>query len=417
MSNSIDLSVKLADVTFRNPFIVGAGPSAKCVDHLRQAEDAGWAGASLKLAIEPFPYINWPPRYRWLNKSKLHIFTAETRLTAGEALKLLEEGRKATRELVLIPTITYDGGDYEGWAKLAKRFEDAGAQVIELNMCCPNMSFNMTTSGESTEKATGASLGSDLVELPRVVKTIVQAVNVPIIVKLTPEGGKIAQAAYQSIKAGAAAVGGVANRLGIPDIDIEDPMGTIYRLQDHLTLGCLSGPWIRPLALRDTYEMRYFLNRHGMDAFVLGSGGVTDLASTVEQIMVGADAVWICTETMIRGFDWLPKVIDELQAYMKRKGYRTIRDFRDLLHRNIKSADELVLYQGHAKVDLGKCNSCGMCWNIGHCPAISHPGDVTTIDVASCLGCSTCVDVCPRKALSMVQGPRLVAEGVASSRR
>ncbi|MCK7530870.1 MAG: hypothetical protein MZV63_07380 [Marinilabiliales bacterium] len=40
----------------------------KCLDHLRQAEDAGWAGASLKLAIEPFPYINWPPRYRWLRK-------------------------------------------------------------------------------------------------------------------------------------------------------------------------------------------------------------------------------------------------------------------------------------------------------------------------------------------------------------
>jgi dihydroorotate dehydrogenase/Pyruvate/2-oxoacid:ferredoxin oxidoreductase delta subunit len=410
MSDAIDISVKMGDVTFRNPFLVGAGPTVKCLDHLRQAEDTGWAGASLKLAIEPFPYINWPPRYRWLKKPKLHIFSAEPRLTPKEALQLLEEGRRVTREMVLIPTITYDGEDNEGWAKMAKRFEDAGAHVIELNMCCPNMSFNLTTSGERTEKATGASLGSDLVELPKVVRKIVEAVKVPIIVKLTPEGGKIAQAAYQSIKAGAAAVGGVANRLGIPDIDIHDPMGTIYRLQDNITLGCLSGPWIRPLALRDTYEMRFFLNRMGMNPFVLGSGGVSDLSSAVQQIMVGADAVWICTETMLRGFNWLPKMIDDLKAYMKKMDFKRISDFRDLLHRNIKPANELSLYHGHAQVDLDKCTSCELCWNIGHCSAITHPNRTTTIDAAICLACSTCVDVCPRGALSIVKGKSIPAE-------
>ena len=129
--------------------------------------------------------------------------------------------------------------------------------------------------------------------------------------------------------------------------------------------------------------------------------------------MVGADAVWICTETMLRGFDWLPKVIDELEAYRKEMGFKKIRDFRDLLHRNIKSANELALYKGHAEVDLEKCNSCGLCWNIGHCPAISHPEDVTTIDAAGCLACSICVDVCPRKAIGMVKGERLTAESTA----
>jgi len=119
----------MGDVTFRNPFIVGAGPTVKCLDHLRQAEDAGWAGASLKLAIEPFPYINWPPRYRWLRKNRLHIFSAEARLTPNESLKLLEEGRRVTKDLVLIPTITYDGEDDEGWAVMAKRFEEAGAML------------------------------------------------------------------------------------------------------------------------------------------------------------------------------------------------------------------------------------------------------------------------------------------------
>jgi dihydroorotate dehydrogenase/Pyruvate/2-oxoacid:ferredoxin oxidoreductase delta subunit len=400
MSEALDISVKLGDITMRNPFIVGSGPTVKTVDHIRQAEDSGWGGVSVKLAIDPVPYLSLPPRYRWLRKEKLHIFTAEERLTPGASLKVLEEARKVTKDIIIFPNITYDGEDPEGWVKLAKRFEDAGAHGIELNMCCPNMSFNLTTTGETTEKATGASLGSDLVELPKVVKKIVDGVNIPVVVKLTPEGGNIAQAAWQSLAVGAAAVGGVANRLGIPDIDIRNPMGTIYRLQDSITLGCLSGPWIRPLALRDTYEMRIF---NGPEPFILGSGGVSDLSSAVQQIMTGADAVWICTETMIRGFDWMPKLIDDLKSYMKDMGYNNIRDMRDVLHKNIKDASGLKVYDGYAKVNLDKCTSCGLCWNIGHCSSITHPRGITTINEETCAACSTCVDVCAPKAIEMVQ--------------
>ncbi len=402
-SGDVDISVKMGNLKLKNPFIVGSGPTVRTVEQILEAEENEWAAASLKLTIDPIPYINLPQRYRWLRRQKLHIFTAEKRLTPDEALYVLERAKRVTKEILLFPNITYDGEDYEGWAKLAKRFEDAGADAIELNMCCPNMSFNLTASGERTEKATGASLGSDLEELPKVVKIVADAVKIPVIVKLTPEGGKIAQAAYLSMEAGAIAVGGVANRLGIPDIDIRQPMKSIYRLQDQITLGCLSGPWIRPLALRDTYEMRFFMNKMGRDAFIIGSGGVSDLSSAVQQIMVGADAVWICTETMIKGFDWLPKMIDDLKNYMRDMGFSSIRDMRGILFKNIAAADELRIQDGYAVVDLDRCNACSLCWNIGHCDAITHPDDVTTIDSDRCLACSTCVDVCPRGAISIVK--------------
>ncbi|HOV39522.1 MAG TPA: hypothetical protein PLG79_12410, partial [Spirochaetales bacterium] len=162
MSDSFDLSVRLGGVKLENPFLVGSGPTVKNVDQIKAAADNGWAGASVKLAIDPFPYLNFPPRYRWLKKEKIHIFTAEKRLTAEEALAVVEEGRKARENFVLIPTLTYDGEDYEGWGKLAKRFVDAGARVLELNMCCPNMSFNLSNTGVKTQKSTGASLGNDL---------------------------------------------------------------------------------------------------------------------------------------------------------------------------------------------------------------------------------------------------------------
>jgi len=53
MADSVDLSVQLGPLTLRNPFIVGSGPTAREVDQVKAAEDAGWAAACLKLTIDP----------------------------------------------------------------------------------------------------------------------------------------------------------------------------------------------------------------------------------------------------------------------------------------------------------------------------------------------------------------------------
>ncbi|MFQ3620949.1 MAG: 4Fe-4S binding protein, partial [Spirochaetales bacterium] len=355
-----------------------------------------------KLALEPFPYLSFPPRYRWFRKQGYHMFTAEKRLTTQEALKLLEQGRAATNDqFILLPNITYDGEDYEGWGHIAKQFEEAGAHAIELNLCCPNMSYNVASTGDATVKKTGASLGNDLEVLPRVIEAVVSFVSVPVIAKFSPEGNQLAAASYRALQAGASAVGHAGNRLGIPEIDIRKPLKSIYRLQDQITLGCMSGPWLRPLALRDTYQMRKAL---GKEACIIASGGVSDMESAVHQILVGADAIWICTETMLRGFSFLPKLLSELKSYMQEMGYTSIYDFRDLLHKNIVSAQDLKIHSGYAMVDYVKCSRCGLCFRIGHCEAISptiegHP----QIDTDKCLACSTCVDLCPKGAFSMQQ--------------
>ena len=395
---SVDLSVTLKGIKFRNPFLVGSGPTVKNLDQIKAAADSGWAGASIKLAIDPFPYLDLPPRYRWLAREKLHIFTAEKRLTAAQSLSLLEESRKVRDDFIVIPTLTYDGEDYEGWGRLAKRFVEAGARIIELNMCCPNMSFNVSNTGVQTKKCTGASLGNDFENLPKVVRIVTEAVSVPVIVKLCPDGNQIGFASRIAITAGAAAVGNSANRLGIPDIDILHPGDSIYRLQDEITLGCLSGPWARPLALRDTYQMRTAL---GPEAFIIGSGGISDLSSAVQQIMTGCDAVWICTETMLRGFDWLAKTLDELEKYMSAMGYASVRDFRDILLGNIVSAQDLTIHKGYAEVDAEKCTACGSCLKIGHCDALRLDKGKARVDTSHCLACSTCADVCPRRAIRM----------------
>lgn len=398
------MPLEVAGLKYRNNFVVGSGPATKTLDMIKDIERWGWGGASLKLAIDP-TYISKPPRYRWLKKLKYHAFTAETRLTFDEGLRLMEAARKAVSELILYANMSYAGeaGD-EGWIQMAKKYEAAGAHVIELNMCCPNMSFNVESSGGQTRVVSGASVGSNPAIVSKTALAVQKAVNIPVFVKLTPEGGKIAEVAKACFDNGIASVGSTGNRLAIPDFDIDNPEQGICHLQDEPTLACFSGPWIKPLALRDVYEMR---KQCHPDNMVMGSGGIERWNDAVQMIMCGADFVQICTGVMIKGPKILPKIVKNIRQFMEQKGYDNYMDFRGVVVPRITPTDQLTLYQGHAEVDEDKCTGCTLCADIGHCYAITMQDEKAKIAVEDCTGCSTCTDVCPVNAVAMQQLDRI----------
>ncbi len=398
------LPVKIGDIELKNPFIVASGPTAKRIDQLELAEKCGWGAASIKQTFNPVPYINYQPRYRWLKKEKLHTFTAEYRLDMESGLRLVEAARKKIKEMVIIANYSYVKGDLEGWQEAARRFEAAGAQILELNFCCPNMSFNVDVSeraSKETRPSSGASMGQDEDSVRLVLEKTREVTHLPLIAKITPEGGRIAEVSRVAYKSGAAAVCSVANRLGIPPIDIRNYKKPIYNLQGENTMGCLSGPWIKPLALRDVFEIRKLV---GLGPHINGTGGVSSMEDAVEMMMCGADSIGICTQTMIAGFGFLEKWMKSLKEYMKEMGFQKLRDFRDLLIQEIKSAADLTVWAGYARVDPEKCSSCGMCVEIGHCNAILLTDASAEINPDLCQGCSTCIDICPKKAIQMVEG-------------
>jgi dihydroorotate dehydrogenase len=224
---------EVAGLKFRNPFLVASGPATKHITQLVEAERCGWGGASLKLAIEPAPYINLDPRYRWWKQKQYLAFSAEKRLTLDEALRLIEKGRKQTKELIILANIAYTGDKgMDGWLDMARRFVEAGAHGLELNMCCPNMSFNLKVSGEQEHTVqSGASLGQNAEIVGMATSIISEAVDVPVFVKLTPEGGRIGEVAQACFENGASVVGTTANRLAIPEFDINDPRRGPFRFQ------------------------------------------------------------------------------------------------------------------------------------------------------------------------------------------
>jgi dihydroorotate dehydrogenase/NAD-dependent dihydropyrimidine dehydrogenase PreA subunit len=396
------MSFEVAGLKFRNPFVVASGPATKHITQLVEAERCGWGGASLKLAIEPAPYINLEPRYRYWKQERYLAFSAEKRLGLEEALRLTEQGRKQTRELVILANITYTGEKgMDGWVDMARRFVAAGAHGLELNMCCPNMSFNLKVSGEQEHTAqSGASLGQNAEIVGMATRIIADAVDVPVFVKLTPEGGRIAEVAQACFENGASVVGTTANRLAIPEFDIHNPRRGPLPFQVEPSVTCFSGGWLKPLALRDVFEIR---KKVGPAFCILGTGGVRNYVDAVQMMMCGADMIGICTEVMLGGFGILSGLLKNIEKFMARHSYRTYRDFRDMAVEAITPADTLTLKQVYAQIEPELCDGCGRCERIGHCYAITLQDQKAIVDPRKCTGCSTCQDLCHAGAISFVE--------------
>ncbi len=344
-----DMPVDIAGVRFRNPFYVSSGPTTMNIEQLEKIRDTGWGGASLKLTVYPLPYINREPRYGYYEDEGFLVFTAEKRLVLDELLELIKLAKERTPELVIFANITYAGEEGPaGWVKMAKQCEAAGADIIELNMCCPNMSFNVEVSGDDTGgPKTGASMGKNLSVAQEVVQDVKAALNIPLFVKLTPEGGEIGRVAKSAFESGADAVGGAANRLGIPPLNLENPVESEYYLQKEIGMACMNGPWLKPLAKRDVYEIR---KQAGPEKTITATGGVETWQDAVEMAMSGADLVGLCTATLVHGFGFFPHFMKGLKNYMDSNDYTTFRDMRDIIVPAITAAPDLTIYPGHARV-------------------------------------------------------------------
>ena len=345
------IPVTVAGVTFKNPFYVASGPTTKSVRQLVEIERTGWAAASIKLSIDPAPYINRKPRYSLFKDRNALAFTAEKRLTFEQGLQLIRDAKPQLHDLKLMANITYAGDNgTAGWVNMAKKFEEAGADIIELNMCCPNMSYNLEmTSGGSQHaaKQTGASMGQHAEIAAEIVRAIKKELHIPLFVKLTPEGGQIAHVAKALYEAGADAVGGTGNRLGMPPINLDDPGAAAFHLQDELSMGCYCSSWLKPLAQRDTYEIRKVC---GLEPPIMAAGGITNWRDAVEMVLCGGTLLGVCAETLISGYDIVRPMIAGLHEYMQSHNYSDLSQMRGLIVPEVKTATDVTLYAGYAHI-------------------------------------------------------------------
>lgn len=202
-----------------------------------------------------------------------------------------------------IPVIVSIAGntvdEYEKLAKMVGAL--GGVDAVELNISCPNV------------KAGGAVFGSDAGMAAEVTAKTRLATSKPLIVKLTPNVGDIASVAVACDRAGADAISLINTVLGMA-VDIETGRPRLGAV-----VGGLSGPAIRPIAVRMVYQVA-----QAVDVPVIGMGGISGPADALEFIIAGATAVSVGTASFVDPQAPI-KVIEGIDEYLEARRVDSVK--------------------------------------------------------------------------------------------
>ena len=233
--------VEYAGIKLKNPFVVASGPPAT-VERLVRAEDGRAAAVSVKLTFVKQPFYG---RLRMYSKpGDASIVCHDRRLDMEEGFELVRQGKERT-ELKLFANITHPAEDLDGWVTLARGYEQAGADAIELNLICPNITFSERRMGRDTDKSHGAVIGQHPEIIETVVRAVRDAVKIPVFAKLTPNVNDITVTAKAAVRGGASGIVMAGGQSALPRVDIHGggrPLGAYCC--DGYSFGSMGGPGI-----------------------------------------------------------------------------------------------------------------------------------------------------------------------------
>ena len=265
-----DLSVRFCGIEFKNPVIAASGTFGYGVEFEDIVTLEKLGGFVVKgLSREPMAG-NPPPRIFETAAGMLNSIGLQNIGARAFVQEKLPQLRKLKNIVVVANVFGYTREDYQETIRILNDGE--GIAAYELNVSCPNTAHG------------GIAFGSDRVLLEEVVATCKAASRRPLIVKLSPNVTSIPMMAHAAANAGADAIS-LVNTFVAMAIDAETRKPRI----SNITAG-LSGPAIKPIALRMVYEAS-----HAVDIPVIGIGGITTPEDVVEFLLAGAAAVEVGT--------------------------------------------------------------------------------------------------------------------------
>jgi dihydroorotate dehydrogenase subfamily 1 len=384
--------IEFAGIKFKNPFVVASSPLTVKPELLKKAQDYGAAAASTKLTFIKQPFTGSLRMYHNLKEGS--IVCHDRRLDLHEGVALIEEGRRITEDLVIFANITHAEGDLEGWARLGKAMEDAGAHILEPNLICPNLGLTAQALGEEAP-AGGAIPGQNPKMAFDVVKALKETVRIPVAPKLTPNVTDVTVIARACEDAGADGICLAGAQLSLPPVDIYHP-DSAYPLLYGASMGSLGGPACRLMGFAQVASVA---RRVGVP--VVGGGGLETWEHAVQYMMWGATLVTACTALMWYGFEVIPKVLEGMEKFMAQQGYAGYEDLVGRAAPLLRAAEDLQVISGVAVVDGETCIGCGRCLKPGHCDAVRMIDERAVIAPEECLGCGVCAVLCPTGAITM----------------
>ncbi|MBV7272292.1 dihydroorotate dehydrogenase [Clostridiaceae bacterium UIB06] len=199
------------------------------------------------------------------------------------------------------------GGSIDDYLLGIEKLNPTDVEMIELNISCPNVKHGGMAFGIKSEVAY------------EIVKEVREICKKPLMVKLSPNAEDIVDMAYNCCRAGADALSLVNTFKGMA-IDIRQKKPVF----NNITAG-LSGPAIKPIALRMVYEVC-----KAVDIPVVGMGGISSWKDAVEFIMAGAHAIQVGTANFVKP-DICLDIINGLDAYVKNEGINSLDEIRGII--------------------------------------------------------------------------------------
>ena len=304
-----DLSCDLGKLKLKNPVMTASGTFGYGREYHRYYDISRLGAVVVKgIRMEPSPG-NPTPRVAevasgMLNAIGLQGPGVEKFLHGAEYLPFL----RATGAMVIV---NIWGKTMAEYGEVAARLdaESEGIAALEINISCPNV------------KAGGVAFGTDLKLAAEVVSLVRRSTRLPLITKLSPNVSRIADFARAVVDAGSDMVSLINTLTGMA-IDIETRRPRIANLT-----GGLSGPAVKPVAVRMVYE-----TARAISAPVIGMGGIMTGADAVEFLLAGASAVAVGTANFVDPLA-APKVIAGIEEYLDRHGCRSVSEIIGAMER------------------------------------------------------------------------------------
>jgi dihydroorotate dehydrogenase (NAD+) catalytic subunit len=295
----MDLSVEIGTLRLSNPLIAASGCYGYGVEYA-DAVDLSTLGAVASKGLFLAPREGHPPQR--IVETPSGMLNAIGLQGIG-VHRYIAEKLPELRRLGATNIINICGSTLDEYVELARILSDAdGVHALELNISCPNI------------KEGGITFGCSLHGTYDVVSAVKKVTHLPVIPKLTPNVTDVASIAKAAEEAGADAVSLVNTFLAMA-IDVETRRPRLSNI-----VGGLSGPAIRPIAVRMAYECR-----KAVKIPVIGMGGIANATDALEFIIAGATAVQVGTANFVDPFIW-SKLTAGIEDYMQRHGVRRVAD-------------------------------------------------------------------------------------------
>ena len=287
----MDLNVDIGSLRLKNPLIAASGCFGYGVEYAEVVNLKTLGGIAVKGLFLSEREGHNPPRIVETPAGMLNAIGLQGigvhRFVAEKLPDLYSQGATVI--------VNICGSTIDEYVEITRILADAdGVNAIELNISCPNI------------KAGGITFGNSAVGTSEVVQAVRSVTKLPIIPKLTPNVTDIAGIARAAEEAGADAVSLVNTFLAMA-IDVETRRPALSN-----GVGGLSGPAIRPIAVRMVYECS-----QAVTIPIIGMGGIMTARDVLEFIIAGATAVQVGTANFVNPNLW-PKLLADLKEYLSR---------------------------------------------------------------------------------------------------